>query len=63
MDSKVRVQLSPSLMKHYKNTIRFNEGLRFVKNKTENIYIFPHTILPFPFPSFPIHHTYSEDAR
>jgi hypothetical protein len=44
VDSRVRVQLSPSPVDHEKYTIRFNQRFIFVKNKKKKIYTFPHTI-------------------
>lgn len=44
-DSNVRGQLNPSSVKDKKDTIRFNQWCRFVRNKNENTYTFSHTIL------------------
>jgi len=65
VDSRVRVQLSPSPVKHQKNIIKLNQWSRLFKSKIENIYFFPHTTLSlflFPFVSLSIHHKYVQDA-
>jgi len=51
VDSRVKGQLSPSLVEHEGNTVGFNQWILFVKNKIENIYICSHTILSHLFPS------------
>jgi len=40
VDSKARAQLNPSPVKDKKDTIRFNQWCRFVRNKNENTYTF-----------------------
>jgi hypothetical protein len=50
VDSRVRVQLSPSPVDHEKYAIRFNQRFTFAKNKMKKIYTFSHTILPIYLP-------------
>lgn len=47
MDSRVRIQLSPSLMDHKKNTVELNTCFRFIQIKNRNIYNYSHSILSF----------------
>jgi hypothetical protein len=45
VDSRVRVQLSPSPVDHEKNTVGLNTWFRFIQIKCRNIYNYSHSIL------------------
>ena len=45
VDSRVRVQLSPSPMDHKKNTNRLDRWSKFIQIKGGNIYNYSHSIL------------------